>query len=122
MDSEGRWYTIRQGKTDNAARVVPLVGMAQDVIKARLGKVKGDDPLFGEVPVRKSTGKRGGSLSQAFSHIELGPRGADPCFRKRPHRHDGTERCASGFRGEPTVAKPPMRVHWPRSWQGSSDG
>lgn len=29
VDEEGRWYTILQGKTENAARVVPLVDMAQ---------------------------------------------------------------------------------------------
>ncbi len=88
VDEEARWYSIRQGKTENAARVVPLVGMAQDVIKARLERVKDGGPLFGEVPVRKSTGKRGGSLSQAFTRLrrdilgeETDGKLAQHCFR-----------------------------------------
>jgi integrase len=88
VDPEARWYTIRQGKTKNAARVVPLVDMAQVVIKARLDKVKDGGPLFGEVPVRKSTGKRGGSLSQAFTRLRRDALGAETdgelaqhCFR-----------------------------------------
>jgi integrase len=71
----GRYYTITKGKTSNAARIVPLVGVAQGVIRARLKKVNGVGPLFPDVPLRKSTGKRGGALSQAFTRLrrtELG--------------------------------------------------
>jgi integrase len=99
VDSEGRWYTIRQGKTDNAARVVPLVGMAQDVIKARLGKVKGDAPLFGEVPIRKSTGKRGGSLSQAFTRLRRDVLGEETDGELAQHCFRHTWRTAAGRAG-----------------------
>ena len=51
VDPEARWYTIHKGKTKNAARIVPLVGMAQEVIKARLTKVGDGGPLFGELKV-----------------------------------------------------------------------
>jgi integrase len=33
VEPEARWYTIRKGKTESAARVVPLVDAAQAVIK-----------------------------------------------------------------------------------------
>jgi len=72
---DARHYTIKNGKTENAARVVPLVGVAHEVIKRRLAKVKNKGPLFPELPVRKSTGKRGGAVSQAFTRLrrkELG--------------------------------------------------
>lgn len=69
VDPEGRSYSIREGKTANAARLVPLVGIARDVIKARLAKVNGGGPLFPETKVRASTGKRGGSLSQQFTRL-----------------------------------------------------
>lgn len=58
------------------------------MIKARLKKVDGNAPLFGEVPLRKSTGKRGGSLSQAFTRLRRDVLGdetdgelAQHCFR-----------------------------------------
>ncbi len=88
VDPEARWYTIHQGKTKNAARVVPLVGMAQAVIKARLDRVQDGGALFAEVPIRQSTGKRGGSLSQAFTRLRRDVLGAETdgqlaqhCFR-----------------------------------------
>jgi integrase len=69
VQPEGRWYTILHGKTPNAQRVVPLVGMAREVVQARLAKVKSTGPLFPEEKVRKSTGKRGGSVSQKFTRL-----------------------------------------------------
>lgn len=88
VDPKARWYVIRQGKSENAARVVPLVSVARDVVKARLAKVNGNGPLFPEVPVRKSTGRRGGALSQAFTRVRRNVLGeqtdrelAQHCFR-----------------------------------------
>ncbi len=85
---DARYYTIKEGKTVNAARIVPLIGVARDLIRKRLTKVNGAGPLFPEVPVRKSTGKRGGALSQAFTTLrrkELGKHTdrelAQHCFR-----------------------------------------
>jgi integrase len=99
VDTEARWYTILQGKTENAARVVPLVGMAQDVIKARLGKVKDGGPLFSEVPVRKSTGKRGGSLSQAFTRLRRDVLGDETDGELAQHCFRHTWRTAAGRAG-----------------------
>jgi integrase len=99
VDPGGRWYTITQGKTDNAARVVPLVGMAQQAIKARLEKVSGDGPLFGEVPVRKSTGKRGGSLSQAFTRLRREVLGDETDGELAQHCFRHTWRTAAGRAG-----------------------
>ena len=62
-------YTILRGKSENASRYVPLVDMAQRVIKPRLKKAGENGPLFPEFPVRKSTGKRGGAASQKFTRI-----------------------------------------------------
>lgn len=63
------YYVVQKGKTENAARLVPLVGVARDVIRARMRKAKGAGPLFPELSVRPSTGKRGGSLSQEFTRV-----------------------------------------------------
>lgn len=69
VDPEARWYFMRKGKTDNATRYVPLVGIARDVILARVKKAKGNGPLFPDAPLRASTGKRGGALSQEFTRL-----------------------------------------------------
>ena len=62
--------------------------MAHDVVKARLAKVNGQGPLFPNRKVKKSTGKRGGSLSPRFTDLrrkELGAHTdgelAEHCFR-----------------------------------------
>jgi integrase len=88
VDPEARYYVIREGKSENAARVVPLVGAAHEVVKRRLAKVNRSGPLFPEVPVRKSTGRRGGALSQAFTRLRRKVLGAQTdrelaqhCFR-----------------------------------------
>jgi len=64
-----RWYEIKKGKTDNAARIVPLVGIAQEAIKRRFKAVNGKGLLFPELKVRESTGKRGGAISQQFTRL-----------------------------------------------------
>ncbi len=89
VDPGCRWYFVKKGKSDNAPRYVPLVGIARKVIKARLAKAKeGKGPLFPEVAVRKSTGKRGGAISQAFTRLRREVLGdhtdnelAQHCFR-----------------------------------------
>ena len=63
------WYEVREGKTDNAARIVPLVSEARSVIAARLKRIHGKGRLFPEVNQRKSTGKYGGALSQEFTRV-----------------------------------------------------
>ena len=88
VDPKARFYVIRQGKSENAARVVPLVGEAHKVIKRRLANVNSSGPLFPEVPLRKSTGRRGGAISQAFTRLRRKVLGehtdgelAQHCFR-----------------------------------------
>lgn len=62
-------YTIREGKSANAARYVPLVRDAQKAVKRRRAKVGASGPIFPELKVRRSTGKRGGTLSQQFTRL-----------------------------------------------------
>lgn len=64
-----RGYHVVNGKTRSAARYVPLVDLAREVIKVRMKNVDGQGPLFPELPVRPSTGKRGGRVSQAFTRL-----------------------------------------------------
>jgi integrase len=52
--------------------------VAREAIKARLAKVgKSGGPLFPELNVRKSTGKRGGALSQDFTRLRRKVLGAE---------------------------------------------
>ncbi|MCB9948193.1 MAG: tyrosine-type recombinase/integrase [Rhodospirillaceae bacterium] len=69
VDPDCGGYTIREGKTDNALRYVPLVGNAKDVVARRFTAANGAGPLFPELGVRVSTGKRGGALSQRFTRL-----------------------------------------------------
>lgn len=89
VEPEARWYTIERGKTENAARIVPLVGMAQEVIKARLKKAGSSGPLFPELKVRKSSGRRGGSISQAFTRLRRSVLGkhTDGLLKEHSFRH-----------------------------------
>ena len=76
VDEGCQGYTIREGKTENAARYVPLVRDAQEVVSARMQRVDGQGSLFPELKTRKSTGKRGGAISQQFTRLRrdtLGP-------------------------------------------------
>ena len=102
VDPEGRWYEVQKGKTDNAARTVPLVDLAQTVIRERLRKAGGQGPLFPELPVRPSTGKRGGAASQEFTRVrrEVLGRETDKHLDQHAFRH--TWRTAAGRAGVDT--------------------
>lgn len=82
-------YSIAAGKTESAKRYIPLVGVAQEVVKARLAKCKNHGPIFPEAPLRKSTGKRGGSISQAFTRLrrEVLGRDTDGVLAEHSFRH-----------------------------------
>jgi integrase len=67
VDAKARWYFIQKGKTKNAARIIPLVQEAQEIIARRLKAAGNAGPLFPELPLRKSTGKRGGAITKAFT-------------------------------------------------------
>lgn len=60
-------YEIMRGKTQNAARFIPLVGLAQAVIRRRAEAAEEGGALFPELKVRESTKKRGGAISQKFT-------------------------------------------------------
>jgi integrase len=65
----GTAVSIRQGKTKNARRIVPLPEAAQTVLAMRLADLldtSPDAPLWPEIPVLKVTGSRGGKLSSRF--------------------------------------------------------
>lgn len=62
-------FVIREGKTVNAQRTIPVPEIAQALLKARLdaaAKTEGADRIFHEIPIRKSSGKAS-ALSQAFT-------------------------------------------------------
>ena len=69
VEKDGFSFRVIGGKTVNAARYVPLVGVAQEVMQRRLKKHRGAGPLFSELSVRQSTGKRGAALSQKFTRL-----------------------------------------------------
>ena len=82
---DARWYFIKEGKTENAVRYVPLVGMAREVIQARTAKAKGQGPLFPDAPVRESTGRRGGAISQEFTRLRRDVLGEETDGQLRHH-------------------------------------
>ncbi len=69
VEDKATGYTIAEGKTPSAARYVPLVDNARKVIATRMKKARGRGALFPELPVRKSTGRRGGAVSQKFTRL-----------------------------------------------------
>ena len=69
VEQGGTGYTVVKGKTNAAARYIPLVDVAREVIKERLKKAGEDGPLFPEFPVRQSTGRRGGTASSRFTTL-----------------------------------------------------
>jgi integrase len=69
FDEDGKGYEVKDGKTENATRYVPLTSLALKTLKPRLNKVKEDGLLFPELKVRSSTEKRGGAISQKFTDL-----------------------------------------------------
>lgn len=92
---DASYYEIKAGKTINAKRIVPLVGEAREVIRRRVKKVKGKGPLFPELPVRKSTGKRGGAISQAFTRLRRRVLGSETDRELAQHSFRHTWRTAA---------------------------
>jgi len=92
-------YTITAGKTESAARYVPLVGIARDVVQRRFEAVAGTGSLFPELRIRKSTGKRGGAVSQSFTRVrrEVLGKETDGILAEHSFRH--TWRTAAGRAG-----------------------
>lgn len=69
VGEDARWYVVAKGKTDAATRIVPLVDVARSVIWDRASKAESGAKLFPRLAERKSTGKAGGALSQAFTRL-----------------------------------------------------
>jgi integrase len=69
VDEDGKGYTVPKGKSESAARYVPLVGPAQDVIQRRMKAVKEKGSLFPERGKRKSDSKRSPAVSSAFTRL-----------------------------------------------------
>jgi integrase len=67
VDEDCAGYTLPKGKTENAARYVPLVGPARKIIQRRMEAVKRQGWLFPECAPRKSDGKRSPAVSAAFT-------------------------------------------------------
>lgn len=69
VDKSFKGYTIPKGKTDNAARYVPLVGDAQTIIQRRMAENNSTGFLFPELKVRPSDGKRSPAVSSSFTRL-----------------------------------------------------
>ncbi|SDX99842.1 Site-specific recombinase XerD [Albimonas donghaensis] len=70
LDGDGRGFRIREGKTENAARWLPLPEVVQELVSARLAASpsNADGRLFWDWPVRPSNGKCA-ALPQAFTRV-----------------------------------------------------
>ncbi len=75
--NEGRdGFTIHSGKTENAARYIPLSVVGRGLMDLRHEQTQGEERVFPEWPVRKGSGKAS-SLSQAFTRERRATLGAD---------------------------------------------
>lgn len=118
VESNGSGFFVPKGKTKNARRYVPALGEAQAVIQRR--KAGANDPLFFELPVRRSTGKRGGALSLAFTRVRRKVLGVETddkltlhsvrhTWRTMARRADVSERTVlelGGWSGQSTTDRP----------------
>ena len=99
VDPKARWYTVEKGKTGNAARVIPLVDVAQRIVLRRFKAANSTGPLFPELPIRQSTGKRGGAPSQRFTKLRREVLGGETDGELAEHAFRHTWRTAAGRAG-----------------------
>lgn len=99
IDPKARWYTVLKGKSRNAARVVPLVDAAERIVKRRLKAADNKGPLFPELPLRASTGKRGGMITQQFTKLRRKVLGKETDGELAQHSFRHTWRTAAGRAG-----------------------
>jgi integrase len=66
VEADATGFFVRTGKTKNARRYVPLFGEAQAIVRRRAFT---NGPLFGEIAIRESTGKRSGPITQEFTRL-----------------------------------------------------
>ena len=75
VERDGSFITVREGKTANASRRVPIPNDARPLVQARLRSTSDSDRFFPEWPIRESVGKVY-ALSQWFTRYrrkQLGP-------------------------------------------------
>lgn len=99
VDHKARWYTVVKGKSKNATRVVPLVDAAERIVKRRLKAAGNSGPLFPELPLRMSTGKRGGMVTQQFTKLRRKVLGKETDGALAQHSFRHTWRTAAGRAG-----------------------
>ncbi len=66
VDEDVAGFVIRVGKTENARRYIPLIGVARQLMRQRLTSRVEDGRVFPDWPIRPSTGKVS-ALPQAFT-------------------------------------------------------
>ena len=122
--ADGSCFDISRGKTENAARLVPLVGDAQELLRLRVEaatKAQIDVPtserrLFPEWPLKPSTGKAN-SVSQWFTRYRREVLGAETDDTLALHSFRHTWKTVARRAG---VAED--RVRDLGGWQGGSNG
>ena len=85
IEPDGTGFNIREGKTENATRFIPLVGDAQHVLRARItGLAAPHGRVFPEWPIKPSTG-RCGAVTRWFIDLRRKVLGAESNNRLTLH-------------------------------------
>lgn len=94
----GRYYRVVQriGKNPNAVRIIPLVGIAREIITRRHKAVNGKGPLFPNLH-EDEIGKRGGVITQRFLALRRRVLGVETDNKLDFHALRGTW-CTAGTR------------------------
>lgn len=68
VEADGSFFSIADGKSENAKRLIPVPEVARGILKERVKKAveASEDRIFFDFPLRPSTGKAS-SLSQLFT-------------------------------------------------------
>jgi len=100
MTDDGRGFIIPEGKTASARRFIPLLPgtAAHEAVQNRLSP--GRD-WFPELPVRPSSGARGGALTQKFTRIRRQILGKETDDLLKLHSTRSTWRTIGGRAGVP---------------------
>ncbi len=93
-EPDGSGFHIRDGKTENASRFVPLISPARDLLSARLATHSETGRVFPEWPIKPSTGKCG-AVTRWFIDLRRKALGADSDGRLVLHSTRHTWRTAA---------------------------
>ncbi|MEM7178939.1 MAG: tyrosine-type recombinase/integrase [Pseudomonadota bacterium] len=70
VETTGQGFFVREGKTKNASRYVPLFGLAREIISVRASAATpSNSTLFPDLPRNKKTGKSSARISQKFTRL-----------------------------------------------------